>query len=152
MLQEILGHIAENGNILLSLCIFIGEGAPIDAPCLPPCPGRTVAVPLAGSPMVWLPSFHIEKEGMPSRIIFPDHIFNCRVDMLLCNLPVFIVPCLFGGPVQQREVQQAVNNQPVILRRVHWTPCLDKLTHWMEPAYQLVRRFYCRFLPLLAPN
>ena len=88
--------------------------------------------------MIRCSRLHIKKEGMPGGIILTDHIGYCRMNVLLGYVTVFRIPGLVGCPVQQGQIQQAVNDQTVILRGIHGTPGLDKLTYGMITGDQLV--------------
>ena len=134
MLQIILRYMFEDINILFSLCVLISQGTAIDTPRLPSRPGRTVPIPLTGSSMVRRPCFHIKKEGMPGRIVLPDDICNGRMNMFLCDISILCIPGLLRRPVQEGKIQQTVNDQSVIFRRIHGTPCLNKFSHRMIPG------------------
>ena len=100
--------------------------------------------------MIRCSRLHIKEEGMPGGIILTDHISYRRMDMFLRNVTVFWVSCLIGCPVQQRQIQQAVNDQAVILRCIHGPPCLNEFSYGMIAGDQLVRCLNCRFSALFA--
>ena len=72
------------------------------------------------------------------------------MDVLFRNITVFRISGLIGCPVQQRQIQQAVNDQAVILRSIHGPPCLNELAYGMITGDQLVCCLDCRFPALFA--
>ena len=50
-----------------------------------------------------------------------------------------LIPGLPGRPVEQRNVQQAVNDQPVIIPGSKRSPGLDETARFPEPFHQLIR-------------
>ena len=140
----------EQIDIFCSSGITVSQCHTVDTPCLTSRPGGTVAVTLTGGTMIRCSRLHIEEEGMPGGIILTDHIGNSRMDMLLRNVTIFRISGLIGCPVQQRQIQQAVNDQAVILRSIHGTPCLNELAYGMITGDQLVCCLDCRFPALFA--
>ena len=148
MFQIILCYLPEYINVFFPFRILIGKRASIYSPCLSPCPRGTVTISLTGRSVVRFSGLHIEKECMPCGEIFPNHIFNRRVDMFFRYLTVLVIACFFRRPVQQRQIQQAVDDEPVIFRRIHRSPCLNELAYGMISCNQLVRRFDGRLFSL----
>ena len=72
--------------------------------------------------------------------------------MLLCNVPVLVVPGLLRCPVQQRKIQQAVDNQAVIPGLVHRAPRLNKFSLCMVSGNQLVGCLDCRLPAFLTSD
>ena len=139
MLQEIPGYPFEISDVFFSLSVAVADGSAVHAPCLSSRPGGAVPVALAGSSMVRLSGLRIHKKGVPGGIILPDHIGEGCVDVLLRNLPVFLLPGLLCCPVKEGQVQQAVDDKTVILLFAHFSPCLDKSAYRLETADQVVR-------------
>ena len=108
-------------------------GRAVNAPGLASGPGGAVPVSLAGGPVIRRARLHVEEKGVPGGKILPDHISQGGMDMALGDIPVFAVPGLLRGPVEQGQVQQAVDDQMCIRDR--------SSSHFMRNVYMQ------RFLP-----
>ena len=64
------------------------------------------------------------------------------------NLPVLSVSGHIGCPVKQGQVQQAVNDQAVVVLRSQRPPCLDETALFLKTADKL---FGCHDSSLLCP-
>ena len=149
MLQKILRHTTKQLNIFFPSGIFVRQRHTVHAPCLTSRPRGAVPISLTSCPMVRRPGLHIEEEGMPCGIVLPYYVCDGGMNMLFRNVTIFTVPRLLRCPIEQRQIQQAVNNQPVVLRRIHGPPCRNKLAHRVISGNQLVGSLYGRFFSLL---
>ena len=144
MIQEISCHMLKITDIRFPLRIPVSHRRAVDAPRLASGPCGAIPVSLAGRPMIRLSRLHIHEKGVPRRVILPNDIGDRRMDMLLRDIPVFCVPGLLRRPIEQRQIQQTVDDKPVILRLIHRPPRLDKFPGRMVSGDQLVRRHNSR--------
>ena len=151
MCQEILCYMAEQVDIFFSSGITISQCHAVDTPCLTSRPGGTVTVALTGGTMIRCSRLHIEEERMPGGIVLTDHIGYRCMDVLFRNITVFRISGLIGCPVQQRQIQQAVNDQAVILRSIHGPPCLNELAYGMITGISWSAALIAASLPSLLP-
>ena len=152
MCQKILCYMPKQINIFFSSGITVSQCHTVDTPGLTSRPGGTVTISLAGGTMIRRTCLHIEEEGMPGRIILTDHICYCCMDVLLSNITILGIPSLVGCPIQQWQIQQAVNDQAVILRSIHGTPGLNELAYGMISGDQLICCFDSCFPAFLASD
>ena len=96
------------------------------------------------------PCLRVKIIGMVSGTVRTDQHAQCRMYMGLRFFPVNSVSGYLAGPIQQRQIQKAVDNQPVISRLIWLSPCLQELPLLMKTLQKPAGRLNCGFLRLLA--
>ena len=150
MFDKEIGDSVEQIDIRFVFQIMIAEGDPVDPPGLPPGPGRIVPVALMGHAVSRLPRLHIDKICMIGRIVLSQDTLHGSPDMILGHLCIALLAGHLTGPVENGQIQQAVDDQPVLRRFPHISPCLKELSVFPISFRQMIRRLERRFLPLFA--
>ncbi len=122
----------------LVMQIAVGKRSSIDTPSLSTSPGRSVAVSLCRHAPQWLASLLVEEIGMVGGVVGTHHQRQGGMQVGNCDIGIVGIARLFRCPEQQRQVQQAVDDQAIVVGGSQRTPCLDELPIGLEPAYQIV--------------
>ena len=146
MLQEIICYLAENIGIFIIPQEFVGKRGAVDAPGLSSGPGGAVAVALMGHSLFRFTRIHIKEKGMICGMILSDDILHCSLDMCFRFFCIFSVSGHLSGPEQKRHVQQAVNDQTVIVLVSQRPPCLEELAFFVKAGHKIVGSHDRRFL------
>ena len=79
----------------------------------------------------------VHVEGVEGRAVGPEGVGHAGGGVFPGDVRVLLLPRLPGRPVQQRQVQQAVDDEAVVLRRAHPPPGLDELPLGLVAADEL---------------
>ena len=112
----------------------------VNTPGLAAGPGGVIAVSLAGGAAQRGAGLGVEVEGVEGRSIVPDDVVGGRFKVTVGGVGVLMVAGDFGGPVQQRDVHEAVDDQAVVVLGTHSAPGLDEAVPLIVALHELVRR------------
>ena len=118
MRQEVIQNITGRLQEGLVPGVGIAQGKAVNAPGLAPCPAGSVAVTLGGSAEPRLAGFHIHVVGVVGGVVGTDDIFAGLAGVAVGD---FLVRRIAGDPaglVQQRQVQQAVDDHAAPVFRI----------------------------------
>ena len=90
--------------------------------------------------MVKFTCFGIQENGMPSGVILPDDVLHGGVNVFFCHITVLFISGHIRGPVQQGNIQQAVNNQAIVVFGAQLSPGLNEFAHGLVAGHQLIGR------------
>ncbi|MNC33134.1 hypothetical protein D3C75_815170 [compost metagenome] len=107
---------------LRTLQIAADQSEAIDPPGLSPGPGGPVIVALMCPAPDSLSGSRIEVEGMVARIIAAHQKTAGLAGMKLSRAAVRRISGLLRSPEQQRQIEQAVNNNPPAIHRIAFRP------------------------------
>ena len=138
MLQEIVGHLAEQADTGFVAGVAVGQRHAVHAPRLPPRPGGTVPVALAGGAAQGRAGLGVKEEGVVGGVVGPHQVLHAGPGVGHGDVAVMRVAGDFAGPVEQRQVQQAVDDEAVVVGGVVGAPGLDELPFFPEAAAQLI--------------
>lgn len=140
-LEIVCEHAAECVEIFGALGVPVAQRRAVHAPCLTARPARVVLIALARCAAHGAAGdgVHEERGGTwePSgRMEFARHVVTWR-----CAMPgVFRIARRLRRPVEQGNVQQAVDDVAVVVGRAEFAPRLKKLPFLLKAADELVGR------------
>src|SRR5699024_873762 len=117
--------------------VAVAQHAAVNAPGLAAGPETVVPVALAGGAVAG-GAGGVHEEGVVGGAVGPEGVGQAGGDVPVGDVGVLCVAGDLAGPVEQRQVQQAVDDVAVVFRRAHLAPGLDELALGLEAADELV--------------
>ncbi|MNE55571.1 hypothetical protein D3C80_1504180 [compost metagenome] len=122
MLQEVAGQPPRGFEETLLPRIAVSQREAVDAPGLAPRPGRSVLEALRGSAADGISVLLVKVKGVVGGVVPPHQEPAAFVGMNSGALGIAAVSGLFSCPVEQREVHQAVDDNPPAVVGVTFRP------------------------------
>ncbi|EGE56213.1 hypothetical protein RHECNPAF_73009 [Rhizobium etli CNPAF512] len=138
--------------IFLDPLVAVGDRHARDAPGLSSRPETVVPVALFGGAAHRRAGDRVHVESVVGGIVKPHRMGERRAGMGERDLTVFRIAGLAAGPVEKRQVQQAIDDVAVFLRSALAAPGLDELADRLEALDQLVGGQDRRLAAVLVPD
>ena len=108
----------------------------VQRPALAPGPGGTLPVALAAVAFHHFPGLRVEFHDVAYGAVRADEMFSDGVRVQAGNLTEPGVFRLLAGPVQEGEVEHAVDDGPASGILLQVVPRADEISHGVEPSRQ----------------
>ena len=138
-----MSHLFGGIQIFLLSGMDIADHKAVQRPALSSGPGGTLAVSLASQGSHHLSRFRVKFHDVVHRAVRPDKIFHHCVRVHHGDVAEAGIAAFFSGPVQQREVEHAVDDGPasgILVFQI--IPGADKAAGRIETACQQIRRMH----------
>ena len=151
-LQIVGQHAAEGVQILGASGVAVADGRAVDAPRLTAGPAGVILIALTGRAAHRAAGHGVHEEGVVGRAVRADGVGQTGRDMLVRQIGVVGVAGGLAGPVEQRHVQQAVDDVAVVVGSAERAPRLKELALLLKAGAELVGSQDSGLSPLLTAS